>query len=135
MPERYRVYVVVDREYGNRLPELAQSSPVWIVVTPVNRASAQRIWAANPNRSHLDGVTVFKFLEGSSPEDILINELDTIDLHHGTHSTNPPFTILEVIGSAISTRLKDELSNFGFDDFQETSQGFRAMRPLPNKGS
>jgi len=131
MPEPYRVFVVVDREYGERLGELAQTGPVWIVDTPANRTVAQQIWAANPNRSHLDGVTTFKFGEASSSEDILINELDTIDLHHGTYSANPPYTVLEVIGTGISAKLKAEVSQFGFDEFQETLQGFRAVRPMP----
>jgi hypothetical protein len=105
--EPYRVLVVVDRDYGQRLAELAQSGPVWIVDTPANRTAAQQIWAADPNRSHLKGVTTFKFREESSSEDILINELDTIDLHHGTHSASPPYTVLDVIGTAITARLRD----------------------------
>jgi hypothetical protein len=31
MPEPHRVFVVVDREYGKRLAEFAQTGPVWIV--------------------------------------------------------------------------------------------------------
>jgi hypothetical protein len=92
---------------------------------------AQQIWAADPNRSHLVGVTTFKIPEDSLPEDILINELDTIDLHHGTYSANPPYTVLDVIGTAMTTRLKTELAQFGFDEFQETQRGLRAVRPVP----
>src|SRR5215471_2612830 len=94
----YRVFVVVDRDYGTPLAELAESGPVWIVDTPANRSVAQQIWAAHPNRSHLQGVTTFKVPEGTSSEDILINELDAIDLHHGTYSASPPYTVLNVIG-------------------------------------
>jgi hypothetical protein len=78
---------------------------VWIVDTVANRTVAQQIWAASPNRSHLEGVTTFKFPQGSSSEDILINELDTIDLYHGTYSTNPPYTVIEVIGTGISDKV------------------------------
>ena len=131
MTKPYRVIVVLDRAYGQRLIELAQTGPVWIVDTAANRSIAQQIWAADPNHSHLDGVTTFKFEEGSSSEDILINELDTIDLHHGTYSANPPYTVLEVIGTPISPRLKTDFSRFGFDEFQETGSGFRAVRPTP----
>jgi hypothetical protein len=53
MAEAYRVFVVLDRDYGERLLELARSGPVWIVDTPQNRAVAQNLWAANPNRNHL----------------------------------------------------------------------------------
>jgi hypothetical protein len=132
MTQPYRVFVVVDRVYGQRLSQLAEAGPVWIVDTPANRAVAQEIWDARPNRSHLEGVTAFKVPEGTSPEDMLINELDTIDLHHGTSSANPPYTVLDVSGTAITTRLKAELGKFGFNDFQETTQGFRAVRPIPD---
>lgn len=92
MTQPYRVFVVLDRDYGQRLAELAETGPVWIVDTPANRSVAQEIWAARPNRSHLDGVTTFKAPKDASSEDILIDELDTIDLHHGTHSASPPYT-------------------------------------------
>lgn len=131
MTKPYRVFVVVDREYGQRLTDLTQEGPVWVVDTPVNRAVAQEIWGAEPNRGHLQGITTFKFREDGSPEDILVNELDTIDLHHGKYSANPPYTVLDVIGAAITPRLRTELGQFGFDEFQQTPYGFRAVRPMP----
>ncbi len=111
------------------------AGPVWIVDTPENRAAARQIWVANPNGSQLAGVTTFRCCEGSSSEDILINELDTIDLHHGIYSANPPYTIVEVIGTKISNSLKGKLAEFGFGKFEPTPEGFRAMRPLPEAGS
>jgi hypothetical protein len=132
MPDAYRVFVVLDREYGDRLSELAQTGPVWIVDTPLNRTAAQKTWAVDPNRSHLDGVTTFKTGDDSSPEESLINELDTIDLHHGTYSADPPYTVLEVIGAEMSETVKTGLSEFGFNEFQATADGFRAVRPLPS---
>ncbi|HLJ85720.1 MAG TPA: hypothetical protein VKZ53_02800 [Candidatus Angelobacter sp.] len=130
MADLYREFVVVDRQYGEHLTELAQTGPVWIVDSPANRAAAQQLWAANPNRGHLDCITMFELGKNSSSEDILINELNTIDLHHGAYSANPPYAVLEAIGAVISTRLKAELSQFGFDESQETSEGFprRAYR-------
>ena len=130
MTEPYRVFVVVDGDYGQHLVELAETGPVWIVDTPANRSVAQEIWAAHPNRSHLEGVTTFEAPEATSSEEMLINELDTIDLHHGTYSANPPYMVLDVIGTPITARLKAELGEYGFDDFQETAQGFRAVRPV-----
>jgi hypothetical protein len=129
--EPYRVSVVVDRDYGQRLATLAHTGPVWIVDTPSNRTVAKQVWAADPNRSHLEGITTFKVPEGVSSEDILINELDTIDLHHGTYSASPPYTVLDVIGTPITARLKAELAKFGFNEFQETPHGFCAVRPIP----
>jgi len=131
MSEPYRVFVVVDRDYGQQLEKLVAEGPVWIVDTPANRDVARRIWAAEPERTYLESVTTFKFVEGSSSEDILVHELDTIDDHHGVDSANPPYTIIEVIGTGISKRVQDELAVFGFDRFEPTSEGFRAIRPLP----
>jgi hypothetical protein len=121
MVDPYRVFVVVDRNYGERLGELPQSEPVWIVDTPANRAAAQQIRATNRNRSHLDCVTTFKVGEDSSTDDILINELDTIDLHHGTYSANPPYTVLEVIGIPISAKLKSR------DNYQSLYHSLRGQ--------
>jgi len=39
-----------------------------------------------------------------------------------------------VIGTVLSERLKTELSQFGFDAFQATTEGFRAARPVPSDG-
>lgn len=47
------------------------------------------------------------------------------------YSANPPYTIVEVIGMGISDRVEDALAEFGFDQFELTPQGFRAVRPLP----
>jgi hypothetical protein len=82
----------------------------------------------------LDGITTFKSGDARSPEDVLINELDRIDLHHGSCSTDLPYTVLDVIGAVLSERIKTELSQFGFDDFQLTTEGFRAAHPLPSDG-
>jgi hypothetical protein len=131
----YRVFIVLDREYGERLSGLAEKSPVWIIDTPNNRAVAQVIWSANPSRSHLDGVTTFKAGKDSSPEDALIQQLETIDLHHGVYSANPPYTVVEVIGTGITERAKAEFAEFGFDQFEPTPLGFRASRPLPQEWS
>jgi len=130
MDQGYRVFVVLDRSYGDKLAELARTGPVWIVDTPRNHTAAEQFWAAHPDRTHLTGVTTFKFEIDSSPEETLINEMDTIDLHHGRYSANPPYAAIEVIGTSISETLRGRLSEFGFSEFETTSEGFRAVRSL-----
>lgn len=131
MSKARRVSVVLDREYGERLAELNRSGPVWIVDTPFNRIAAEKIWTAKPNLDHWDGVTTFKIDINDSPEDNLIDELDMIDLHHGVHSSESAYTILEIVGTRPTERIKDELSQYGFQEFQATEGGFVAIRPLP----
>jgi hypothetical protein len=134
MSDAYRVFVVLDREYGKRLSEPAAKGPVWIVDSPVNRAEAEQLWSARPTYTHLDAVTTFKS-DCSSPEETLINELDTIDEHHGNYSADPPYTILEVIGTTATEKVKAKLGRFGFNEFEPIPNGFRAVRPVPTTAS
>jgi hypothetical protein len=128
----YKVCVVVDREFGQRLSELEPDVPVWIVGTSANRAAAEQLWKDHPQKNHLTGITTFKDWESASTEELLVSELDTIDLHHGPHSANPPYTILEVFGAPLSERIKAELLQYGFNEFRPTQAGFNAVRPMPS---
>lgn len=125
----YKVYVVVDRQFGERLAEVEPGAPVWIVATPAKKPVAKRIWEKRPTENHLTGVTTFNDQPSASPEEILLSELDTIDLHHGPHSADPPYTIIEVFGTPLTAKLQSELSAYGFNEFHPTASGFTAERP------
>ncbi len=129
--EPYKVVVVVDASFGERLLQLPEGTPVWIVDTPLNRKAAEFAWQSRASKSHLDGITTFKVQSGVSAEENLVRELDNIDLHHGWYSAPSPYTVLEVIGTALTHSLRAELGNFGFNGFNETSYGFSATRPIP----
>jgi hypothetical protein len=90
MTTGYCVFVVVDKQYGERLRELVRTGPVWVVDTPTNRSTAEKLWAERPDASHLEGVTIYNS-SATSPEDALLEELDTIDLHHGAYSADPRY--------------------------------------------
>ena len=127
----YKVSVVVDREFGERLAALEPGVPVWILDTPVNRGVAQRLWKESTEPNHLTGVTTFKTCDSLSPEEILLSELDTIDLHHGSYSAETPYTILEVLGVPLSDKIRAALSEYGFNEFRPNATGFSAIRPVP----
>jgi hypothetical protein len=124
----YKVYVVVDREFGEKLAELERGVPVWIVNTPTNKPVAQRFWNERPNENHLTGITSFNDLNSLSPEEILLSHLDTIELHHGSHSADPPYTVIEVFGAQLTPNTKNVLSEYGFDAFHTNSTGLTASR-------
>lgn len=125
----YKVYVVVDREFREKLAELERSVPVWIVDTPTNKPVAQRFWNERPDEGHLTGITTFNDLNTLSPEEMLLGHLDTIELHHGSHSADPPYTVIEVFGMQLTPNAKNVLSEYGFIVFHITSTGFTASRP------
>jgi hypothetical protein len=127
----YKVSVVVDREFGEQLARLTPGEPVWIVDTPVNKPVAQRLWTEQPQSSSLTGITTFDASHSTSPEDIVASMLGAIDLHHGVYSAGPPFTVIEIFGARLTDKLKAELFEYGFSEFEPSSTGFRAIRPLP----
>jgi hypothetical protein len=129
----YKVYVVVDRNFGAQLNEIERGVPVWIVESQDNKPVVQRLWQERTFESHFEGITIFADSAGLSAEEILLGELDTIDLHHGIHSANPPYTVLEIVGVNLTVSVKTELVSLGFDDFQSTSTGFIATRPEPSR--
>ena len=131
--EPYRVYVVVDRDFGENLTAIDPGVPVWIVDTPVNRAVAERLRKQRPHENHLTGITTFRDWNSSTPEDLFVSELDMIDLHHGSHSSDPPHTVVEVVGTALSEGIRAALSEYGFNEFRPRSEGFVATRQTPPK--
>jgi hypothetical protein len=125
----YKVYVVVDPNFGERLLTLMEGTPIWIVDTPRNSPVVHRLWKDRPH-NHLAGITTFQADSSSSPEAILLSELDTIDLHHGPFSADPPYTQLEVYGTGLSDEIRTELSRYGFNKFEATLEGFRCSRSV-----
>jgi hypothetical protein len=128
----YLVTIVLDRVYGPRLREALEEGPVWVVDSPVNREVAQKLWNEFPSRDHLNGITVFKGA-GAGSEEVLIGEFATIDLHHGIHSADPPYTVIRVIGCYLTSEIETTLSEYGFDSFERIDGGFEAVRPLPQR--
>ena len=127
----YSVSVVLDREFGPRLRELLKDGPVWAVDSPTNRDVAQELWAESPNRNHLDGITVFKAAADRSPAQVLTDEIDKIDMHHGVYSADPAYTVIRIVGCELNPAVQETLANYGFDTFNHTAVGFEARRPLP----
>lgn len=119
------VYVIVDREFGEKLSELESGVPVWRVDTPTNKAVVHRLWREK-SKDRPSAITTFKFAETASPEDIFLAELQTVDLHHGAYSADPPYAVLQVIGTSLNPRIKDKLSAYGFNEFHETPEGFKS---------
>jgi hypothetical protein len=131
MTAPYTVCIVVDRNFGEKLAEPPRGVPVWIVDTACNKTVARRLWKERPDEGHLTGITTFNDMESSSPEQLLIAELDTIDLHHGAYSADPPYGVLEVFGTRLTEHAKHALRAYGFAEFHEESTGFTAFRSEP----
>jgi hypothetical protein len=124
----YKVLVIVDPNFGDRLAAIPPGVPAWIVDTPENTPIVHRLWKERPNDTHLSGITTFRIDPKNSPEDNLIQEMDVIDLHHGPLSTDRPYMQIEVFGTKITDAIRHAFAEYGFDEFKETPDGFEAMR-------
>lgn len=126
----HKVYVIVDRDFGERLTGIPASTPVWIVDSPPSSPVIRRLWNENPVHDHLKGITSFSDLQPSSPEELFLMELETIDLHHGIYSVDPPYSTIEAVGTALTDRILKALREYGFGKCTTTARGFIAERDL-----
>jgi len=59
---------------------------------------------------------------------MLLDHLDSIELHHRPHSAEPPYAAIEVFGTQLSAKTRNVLSECGFSEFRATSTGFTATK-------
>jgi hypothetical protein len=57
-------------------------------------------------------------------EDVFKSLLDQIDLHHGIHSSEPPYTVLKVVAASPTEKVRTELAAYGSNEFTLTVMGF-----------
>ena len=108
--------------------------PVWIADTEVNRSAYESLGPTrNPEGNYLEGLSSFKVDQATAPEDWLVCEIETIDLHHGECSHDPPWSVINVIGAKWSDRIQKELDCFGFDHHEDTAEGFVAWKESANQ--
>lgn len=128
MPYTGRVNVVLDRTYGKKLARLLTSGPMWVVDSEQNRTAAESLWKENQEATHSDGITFFSSTNATNTSDMFLWQLDSIDLHHGEYSADPPYSVLYVVGAECSEQIRRELSDFGFNELKDTDEGFEARK-------
>jgi hypothetical protein len=124
------IAIVVDPHFGERLAELAERMPVWIVDTPANRSAAERVWrsAAGGERGPRE-VTTFRADPAGTRADWIVAIAAEVDLHHGEWSEDPPYAAIEVVGADPTDPLRAALGAYGLTVVERTADGFRGSRP------
>ena len=125
------VAIIVERDAGSRIAELAGHVYVWAIDTEENRRAADRVWSQAPGEAYELGVTVFSSGD-LPPDDVVARELATIDRHHGEGSQSPRWSRALVYGAALSPLAREAFRRIGFDQFEETDDGFVAKRHFPD---
>ena len=86
------------------------------------------MWANRPDVGHLSGVTGFNHAENVSPECRFLDQLDTIDLHHGPYSSELPYTGIRVVGGSATDEIRATLASLGFVIVEANGEEFTATR-------
>jgi hypothetical protein len=126
--------VIVDPDYAGQLEKAAESAPVWIVATEINRNTCERLWKSSPHADHREKGAITSY-NISNPEDRLGNLtgiIPQLELHHGEWDNDdlafPRGFVLEAIGLELTDEVADALREFGFISFDATPQGFTAHK-------
>lgn len=128
MTERInRVLLVLDRDYDGELSSVPANTHVWLIDSPANRNTASAYRALH-GASVETGATTFKAADDDPASETCLKVLDDIDLHHCQYSSDPPYSVLEVIGSRLTRSVELAIKALGFSKFERTVDGFRATR-------
>ena len=122
------VSVVLEEDFGEDLSMVYSAGPVWIIDSAANRAVVEKIWKLKPGRPYPDVITIFNTLGVTDRELIFLDVFGTIDLHHGEHSSDPPYGELRVIGTPVTEAIRAELYSYGFDNYGTYPNGFSVKR-------
>jgi hypothetical protein len=122
----HRVAIVVDPAFGDQLDALAARVHVWVADTVVNRSAAERVRAAGAPPGLESGVTTFKVDATQTPEHWCAAIIGTVEEHHGEFGHDPPVSEFEVYGMPPTPSLQAAFAEYGFDEFEPTTDGFRA---------
>jgi hypothetical protein len=126
-----RVVVVVDRDYGALLRLLPEEAPAWVVDTPVNHKVIVELWDSRKRWSQGGVLTSFIDKPALSPEELLISILDVVDLHHGSYSQDPPWSIAQIIGARALPHLIKAMETQGFRLQCQNRDGLEFRRRNP----
>jgi hypothetical protein len=129
-----RVTIVLDPEFGERLSDLARDAHVWVVDSAQNKVAVEHYMEELKSRSinaeeQKLTLTIFHRRKLDS------GFLETLEDHHGEYAQNPPWSEIEVIGSLLDKQTQELLKDWGFRDFEPTSEGFIARKQVtPESG-
>ena len=126
----YRITVVVNREFGDNLTKIAKHVHVWLCNTPMNLQAAHSVneHLKQEGKWNEQGITTFRISSSETPEEMIISQMATIDLHYNEYSHYPAWSEIEIYGVSPTPRLREELQGYGVTEFRKTPEGFVCSR-------
>jgi len=124
---RYIVAIIVDPEFGERVREVLQRMPVWLVDSEVNRRVAEAIWEGHrADHTQPGGLTTFRADPARPPDEQCAAILRSIAGHHDEYSHHPGYSGVEVFGAAPTPALVRALAEYRLTAVRAFPGGFAA---------
>ena len=120
----YRVGLILLEDYGEKVTNLLDQMPLWVVNTTINKPVVENLWTCHSNRSDL--VLGERFRDDSTMK-ICMRALSSMDLN-GRLRGRRSYSEVAVFGVAPNDALRHAFAGHGFDRFEETTEGFVAYR-------
>jgi hypothetical protein len=117
------VVVVVDPAFGERLWKIAARRDLWTVDSDVNRAVVKELRETRESARGWSSLSIW-----SPGLKDWTAQLDTLELHHGEYSSDPPLDALSVYGATLTPEVAAALREHGYGDLGPTALGFVAFR-------
>jgi hypothetical protein len=118
-----RVVVIVDRNFGSSVEDVATHYHTWIIDTPANRIAVEGIWKLRRSQPESSkSLTLFDDQPSMSLDDLLATMLGTIEEHH------PGLNRVEVRGISFTPLIEQALRDFGFGNVTSHTDGFVVTR-------
>jgi len=117
----YRIAIVFDPLFGEKILEIAKKMYVWVIYSPTNIKYAKQIWS-NPDNS-----IEVSIMGNEEIQPVFDNDwLDTIWSHHYDQCFDPLISEILVIGVKLSQSVRSVLDDYEFDIIEETEEYFVA---------
>jgi hypothetical protein len=121
-----QVTLVLDLTFGEKLIEVGQVMPVWIIDSSENRPVVEQLRKNAHDLSQ--SITLFAAKKDEPIETACDRIVQSLDEHHNDFSQTPGYSWLRVIGVSLEEVNLKSFLDLNFDHFCLTSNGFLAKK-------
>ncbi|MCL2644230.1 MAG: hypothetical protein FWD51_02095 [Betaproteobacteria bacterium] len=122
-----QVALVLQPDFGERLIQLVELMPVWIIESSQNRVAVEKIRNTKLLRSAIP-ITTFQAKEGELLKTVCERIVLSLEDHYNEYSQIPSYNELKVIGISLTDVSLKPFLKLNFDEFLVTETGFIARK-------
>jgi hypothetical protein len=129
----YKIAIVCDPHFGDRLISLAQEMPVWVCESKDNDVIVSKYCTAHPEKTIERGIIRFRPPLMWSHEENFEDLLYSVDIHHGEYSHSPPWSELWIYGLEYTPLIDKVVAAYSPKRIEQCNDHFKVIRCVPPK--